>query len=76
MSNRNYIIVNQTKCANCAEDKRENLSGICNNCFHKIRSGVIVKIRDNLDKDVYSCGCVYRGEGPYYCSMHNENNCP
>lgn len=76
MSTHNYTIVDQNKCANCAKDKRGNLSGVCNNCLNLIKLDEIVKIKDTTDKDVYSCGCFYREEGPYYCNIHNEKNCP
>lgn len=59
-------------CANCAKDRSNNLIGVCYNCLALQKQGAIVKIKDTMDKDKWSCGCGISDYG----GSHIISNCP
>jgi hypothetical protein len=69
-------IVNKTLCANCAVIRNIDLLGLCWECNKLHREGNIVKVKDTLDKDRWSCGCECRPEGFYPCNQHTVYDNP
>lgn len=61
------------RCANCAIDRSKDLDGLCSRCESLKQQGYVVKIKETMDKDLYSCGCYGRPEGVYLCSQHTED---
>ena len=66
-------ITPKNECANCG-DKSQNLSGACQQCFQMYLLGHIIKTKDTLDKDRWTCGCETRPEEVYLCSEHKNDN--
>jgi len=60
-------------CANCASDRAQDMYGVCAQCYAKHLAGQIVKYKDTMDKDDWTCGCGIRPEGPYWCVMHRAS---
>lgn len=67
-------------CANCAIDRSINLVGVCSECYTKYLTGQVVKIKDTMDKDDWSCGCGLHDYGgahsEFYCQVHNKDESP
>lgn len=72
MSYYNDQIVSQPECSNCG-DKSQNLAGVCSVCRTLIEQGEIIKVKDTMDKDEWSCGCGIFYDSIYYCDIHNKN---
>ena len=68
---RLLTIVSQKECAECG-DPKNNREGVCEKCNKLYLNGKIVKIKDTMDKDNYSCGCYGRSEGVYFCDDHGS----
>ena len=66
-------IVPNSECANCCGNRSKDMSGVCNDCFNQYMNGYIIKTKDTVDKDDWTCGCIARPEGVYYCSTHQNN---
>jgi hypothetical protein len=72
------VVSSKSECANCAEDRSMNLFGVCSECYTLYLSGKDVKIKDYLDKDVWSCGCHDASYGDTWsetrCQKHSVKN--
>lgn len=70
-------ISDRKHCANCATDRTINLAGVCKECYDKYLKGAVVKIKDTMDKDDWSCGCMLHDYGgshhEFRCKMHLES---
>jgi hypothetical protein len=64
------------QCANCTLDRSTDSYGVCNNCYAKYLSGEVVKYKNTMDKDDWSCGCGARPEYWYVCQMHRTSPLP
>lgn len=66
------IMTDKLHCANCAIDRSIDLLGVCDDCNNLYLSGEDVKIKETMDKDIWSCGCRVSD----YSFMFDRYNCP
>lgn len=59
-------LTDKLRCANCAIDRRNDMIGVCGECYTLYLSGQDVKIKDTMDKDNWSCGCFTHDYGDSY----------
>lgn len=67
------IVRNKFECSNCG-DKSKELEGVCGECYQSYKTGQLIKIRDSLDKDDWSCGCCSRSYGESWCEKHKNRD--
>lgn len=68
-------IVEQQRCSNCGDSRRENV-GVCRDCYQLYQQGRVIKIKDTADKDNWSCGCYAAHYGQGWCDYHKTHRGP